>query len=43
MVQIHAFERGSGSRPTTDVDVLGDSRRRPPMTARIAEILVEQG
>ncbi len=43
MVQLHAFERGSGSRPTTDIDLLGDSRRRPPMTVRIAKILVERG
>ncbi len=43
MVQLHAFERGGGSRPTADVDFLGDSRRRPPMTERIAEILAELG
>ncbi len=43
MVQLHAFERGGGSRPTTDIDFLGDSRRRPPMTAQIAEALVERG
>jgi hypothetical protein len=43
MVQLHAFQRGRGSRLTTDIDFLGDSRRRPPMTVRIAEILVERG
>jgi hypothetical protein len=43
MVQLHAFEHGSGSRPTADVDLLGDSRRRPPMTERIAEILAKHG
>jgi hypothetical protein len=43
MVQLHAFERGSGSRPTTDIDFLGDSRSRPPMTTRIAKTLVERG
>jgi hypothetical protein len=43
MVQLHSFEHGSGSRPTIDVDFLGDSRRRPPMTERIAEILTEHG
>jgi hypothetical protein len=43
MVQLHAFQRGSGSRPTTDIDLLGDSRRRPPMTERIAAILIERG
>lgn len=36
MVQLHAFEHGAGSRLTTDIDVLGDSRRRPPETARTA-------
>jgi len=43
MVQLHAFEHGSGSRLTTDIDFLGDSRRRPPMTERIVEVLVERG
>lgn len=43
MVQLHAFERGSDSRPTLDIDFLGDSRRRPPMTMQIAEALVERG
>ena len=43
MVQLHAFERGRASRLTADVDFLGDSRRRPPMTARMAEILQERG
>lgn len=43
MVQLYAFEHGSGSPLTADIDFLGDSRRRPPMTARIAEILVEHG
>ncbi len=43
MVQLHAFERSSASRPTMDIDFLGDSRRRPPMTERMAEVLVERG
>src|SRR5436190_15842842 len=43
MVQLHGFEHGSGSRPTVDIDVLGDSRRRPAMTKRIAEVLTERG
>lgn len=43
MVQLHAFERGAGARPTADIDILGDSRRRPPVTARIAKILIERG
>lgn len=42
MVQLHAFEHGSGSRLTRDVDFLGDARRRPPMTARMAEVLAER-
>jgi hypothetical protein len=43
MVQLHAFERGGNARLTADVDFLGDSRRRPAMTARIAEVLTERG
>jgi hypothetical protein len=43
MVQLHAFERGHSSRLTADVDFLGDSRRRPPMTVRMAEVLKEHG
>jgi hypothetical protein len=43
MVQLHAFEHGRGSRLTADIDFLGDSRRRPPMTKRMAEVLVERG
>lgn len=43
MVQLHGFERGSGSRLTEDIDLLGDSRRPPRMTERIAETLVERG
>lgn len=43
MVQLHAFERQSSSRLTDDIDVLGDSRRRPQMTQRIAEMLQERG
>lgn len=43
MVQLHAFERGRGSRLTTDIDFLGDSRRRPSMTTRMTEVLVERG
>lgn len=41
MVQLHAFERGAGSRPTVDIDLLGDSRSRPAMTERIARVLVD--
>lgn len=43
MVQLHAFEHGSGSRLTADIDFLGDSRRRPAMTVRMAEVLAERG
>ncbi len=43
MVQLHAFEHQSDSRLTDDIDVLGDSRQRPSMTQRIAEMLQERG
>lgn len=43
MVQLHGFEHGSTPRPTADIDVLGDSRARPPATERIAQTLVERG
>jgi hypothetical protein len=43
MVQLYAFEHGDDSRPTTDIDVLGDSRRRPAMTQQIAKAIVERG
>ncbi len=43
MVQLHAFEHGSVPRPTGDIDVLGDSRTRPPGTEQIAQVLVERG
>lgn len=43
MVQLHAFERSRSSRLTADVDFLGDSRRRPSMTVRMAEVLKGRG
>lgn len=43
MVQLHAFEHGADSRLTTDIDFLGDSRLRPAMTVRMAEMLDERG
>jgi hypothetical protein len=43
MVQLHAFEHQSNSRLTDDIDVLGDSRRRPSMTQQIAELLQRSG
>lgn len=43
MVQLHALEHQSDSRLTDDIDVLGDSRRRPSMTQKIAELLERGG
>lgn len=44
MVQLHGFEHGGRIRPTTDIDLLGDSRRpNPAMPRQIAEALNEQG
>lgn len=43
MVQLHAIERNRASRLTADIDFLGDSRRRPPMTVRMAKALQERG
>jgi hypothetical protein len=43
MVQLHGFEHGSQMRPTADIDLLADSRRRPEMTARVAELVVARG
>jgi hypothetical protein len=43
MVQLHGFEHGSQVRPTADIDLLADSRRRPEMTARVAELVVARG
>lgn len=43
MVQLHGFEHGSEVRPTVDIDILGDSRRRPEVTERIAAAVVERG
>lgn len=42
MVQLYSFEFGGRARPTTDIDVLGDSRQRR-MTERISQVLVEHG
>lgn len=39
MVQLHALEQRDTSRLTDDIDLLGDSRQRPSMTRRIAEML----
>jgi hypothetical protein len=40
MVQLHVTRSGDGSaRPTDDIDLLGDSRKRPSATERIAKLL----
>jgi hypothetical protein len=43
MVQLHAFERNETVRPTTDVDLLGDARKRPSSTRTIAQVLDLKG
>lgn len=43
MVQLHAYEHGVESRPTTDIDILGDARRSPSMTEQLALILQNLG
>lgn len=43
MVQLHGFEHGSGMRPTADIDLLADARRRPEVTEQVANIVVTRG
>lgn len=43
MVQLHGLQHDDDPRPTVDIDVLGNSRRRPVMTERLAEILIDRG
>ena len=43
MVQLHGFEREVAVRPTADVDLLADARRRPSTTTKLAGILEEMG
>ena len=43
MVQLHAYERGANPRPTTDIDLLADARRRPTAVSRIARAIKEMG
>ena len=43
MVQLHAYQRGASPRPTTDIDVLADARRRPTVVSRIARVIKELG
>lgn len=43
MVQLHGLQHDDDPRPTVDIDVLGNSRRRPVMTERMAQILIDRG
>src|SRR5665811_922180 len=43
MVQLHAAEHRRESRFTDDIDVLGDSRLRPPATRSIVETIQRHG
>lgn len=43
MVQLHGLQHDDDPRPTVDIDVLGDARRRPVMTERMAQIVIERG
>jgi len=43
MVQLHGFEREDEPRLTEDIDVLGEARRSPRSTARLARIIEERG
>jgi hypothetical protein len=43
MVQLHGLQHDDDPRPTVDIDVLGDARRRPVMTERMAQILIDRG
>lgn len=43
MVQLHGFEYGSDLRPTADIDLLADARRRPEMTEQIARLVIAKG
>lgn len=44
MVQLHVERYGArGMRPTDDLDILADSRRRPSATERISEHLAQRG
>ena len=43
MVQLHGLQYDDDPRPTVDIDVLGNSRRRPVMTERLAQILIDRG
>ena len=43
MVQLHGLQHDDDPRPTVDIDVLGNSRRRPATTERLAQILIDRG
>lgn len=43
MVQLHGLQHDDDPRPTVDIDVLGNSRKRPAMTGRMARILIDRG
>lgn len=43
MVQLHGLEHDDDPRPTVDIDVLGNSRKRPTMTERMARTLIDRG
>lgn len=43
MVQLRVHEHGAAARPTRDIDLLGDSRRRPSATEELADVLSDLG
>jgi hypothetical protein len=43
MVQLHAFEHAANSRPTGDIDLLGDARARPSVTEQVGRVIDELG
>src|SRR3954451_19302404 len=43
MVAVFAMEAGQISRPTTDIDILGDARQRPSGTEWVTEQLTKLG
>jgi hypothetical protein len=43
MVALFAIEAGQRSRPTKDIDILGDARQRPSATERLANHLLDLG
>ena len=43
MVQLHAFEHAASPRPTSDIDLLGDTRARPSVTEHLGQAIDELG